>query len=353
MKRELYDGGLTSKNIQIAKNQFEIEKNNFLLTKQNVLIQTIKSYLNYYKSNKILKLRELNVNKFLKHVKASRLKLEAGAITPTTVAEAEARLARAEYRLILAKTDRENYKSEFLSFTGDEFNISELKLPLVKFKLPSDLKEASLIAFANNPLIKNNHISKNIALLEKNKQIAANKPSLEIDFQLKHSETSSTTNSNDYSSYGTMLTFKTPLFYKKSEKHLIFSLNDRYNSIIHEEKEVKRKIKLQVFIAYNKYKNSFSNTTAALKELNAAKLALRGVKKEEEFGMRTLLDVLDNEADVVNAEVNILESKCNEILQKFNLKYQLGTLDISDIVKEFKVIYPIVNQLKIPSIVNF
>ena len=59
----------------------------------------------------------------------------------------------------------------------------------------------------------------------------------------------------------------------------------------------------------------FLNTKAVVKEINAAKLALQGVKKEEEFGMRTLLDVLDNEVEVIDAEVNLLKSKSNEVLK--------------------------------------
>ena len=95
------------------------------------------------------------------------------------------------------------------------------------------------------------------------------------------------------------------------------------------------------------------NTKAASKELKAAKLALKGVQKEEEYGIRTLLEVLDNEVNVVNAEVNILKSKCNEILQKFNLKTEIGTLVISDIVKSFNVKYPNEKNFKIPSLITF
>ena len=353
LKKKLFDGGFTENEVEIATNNFNLEKNNFLLTEQKILFKTITSYLELYKSNKIEKLRSINVDKFLKHVNASKLKLKAGTITPTTVAEAEARLARSEYELILAKTERENFKNEFLSIVGEGFNISGLKLPFTKFILPETMDEAIKLAFDNNPLILNNRIKKNISLLERNKSISVNKPSLEIDFQYKYSESSSSSSSNDFSSYGTILTFKTPLFYNKSQKHLILSLNDKFRSIVQEEREVQRNVKLNVSSAFNNYKNSFLNTKAASKELKAAKLALKGVQKEEEYGIRTLLEVLDNEVNVVNAEVNILKSKCNEILQKFNLKTKIGTLVISDIVKNFRVKYPYEKDFKIPSLIAF
>ncbi len=353
IKKKLFDGGLTENEVEIALNNFNMEKNKFLLVEQKILFETIRSYLNLYKSNKILKLRSINVDKFFKHVNASKLKLKAGTITPTTVAEAEARLARSEYELVLAKTERDNYKNEFFSIVGEDFNVSGLELPVTKFSLPNTKEEAISLAFINSPLILNNQIKKNISLLERNKRISANRPSLDIDFQYKYSESSSSNSSSDYSSYGTVLTFKTPLFYNKSEKNLILSLDDKYKSIVQEKREVHRNVKLNVSSSYNNYKNSFLNTKAATKELRAAKLALKGVQKEEEYGIRTLLEVLDNEVNVVNAEVNILKSKCNEILQKFNLKKQIGTLIISDVVVNFKVKYPNEKNFTIPSLITF
>ena len=353
ISKNIFDSGVTKSSVSIAKNNVKIEKNNFLLIKQQLILETVNTYLNLYKYNKILQLRKTNVDKFSLHVAASKLKLKAGAITPTTVAQAESRLARAEYQLILTKSERENYKNEFLSIVGNDFEIENLSLPKDDLRLPKNLNQAISLALKNNPLILNSKINKNTALLKQNKQIFLNKPTLDIDFNYKSSESSSTSSSNDFSSYGTVLKFKTPLFYKQSEKHLILSLNDEYNSHLQDEKEVIRKVKLNVSSAFNDYKNSFLNTIAVLKEIKAAKLALQGVKKEEEFGIRTLLDVLDNEVDVIDAEVNLLKSKSNEVLKKFNLKLAIGTLRISDVVKDFKIKYPEKDIFEIPSIIQF
>ena len=60
-------------------------------------------------------------------------------------------------------------------------------------------------------------------------------------------------------------------------------MDDKYKSIVQEEIEVHRNVKLKVSSSFNNHKNSFLNTKAALKELRAAKLALKGVQKEEEY----------------------------------------------------------------------
>jgi len=62
----------------------------------------------------------------------------------------------------------------------------------------------------------------------------------------------------------------------------------------------------------------------ANKEYNASKLALNGVKKEEEFGLRTLLDVLDIEVDLMNSEVRLLKSKSDQLLNKYKLLIDIG-----------------------------
>ena len=53
------------------------------------------------------------------HVDAAKVRVQAGAATPTRLAEAEARLARAESTLI-ARTALRNAEDEFHSITGNE-----------------------------------------------------------------------------------------------------------------------------------------------------------------------------------------------------------------------------------------
>ena len=114
------------------------------------------------------------------------------------------------------------------------------------------------------------------------------------------------------------------LFRNKSEISLILSLDDDYNSILEEEKELTRVSKLKTLSLFNNYINSDFSVIAANKEYNASKLALDGVKKEEEFGLRTLLDVLDIEVDVINSEVRLLKSKSDQLLNKYKLLIDIG-----------------------------
>ena len=294
------------------------------MAKQNLFINTLSSYLNVYNSNKILDLRVSNVNRFKTAVKAAKLKLSAGAITPTTVSEAEARLARSEYELATSKTEQINYVNEFKSLIGEDFNLKKMNLPEFKYSLPKTIKEAESLALNSNLNILNITLAKKNAELLKAKQLASSYPSLDLDFYLKNSESDSNSSANDYSSYGTILTFKSSLLRNKSESSLILSLDNNYKSILEEQNELIRVSKLNTLSLFNKYINSDFNVIAANKEYNASKLALNGVKKEEEFGLRTLLDVLDIEVDLMNSEVRLLKSKSDQLLNKYKLLIDIG-----------------------------
>ena len=324
LDKTLIDFGFTDKSVEIALNNKKIASNNLLLAKQNLFINTLSSYLNVYNSNKILDLRVSNVNRFKTAVKAAKLKLSAGTITPTTVSEAEARLARSEYELATSKTEQINYVNEFKSLIGEDFNLKKMNLPEFKYSLPKTIKEAESLALNSNLNILNITLAKKNAELLKAKQLASSYPSLDLDFYLKNSESDSNSSVNDYSSYGTILTFRSSLLRNKSESSLILSLDNNYKSILEEQNELIRVSKLNTLSLFNKYINSDFNVIAANKEYNASKLALNGVKKEEEFGLRTLLDVLDIEVDLMNSEVRLLKSKSDQLLNKYKLLIDIG-----------------------------
>ncbi len=324
LDKTLIDFGYTDKSVEIALNNKKIASNNLLLAKQNLFINTLTSYLNVYNSNKILNLRISNVKRFKTAVKASKLKLSAGTITPTTVSEAEARLARSEYELATSKTEQINYINEFKSLIGEDFNIKQLKFPEFNFSLPKSIKEAERLSLNSNLRILNIKLTKKNAQLLKEKQSASSYPSLDLDLYIKNSESDSSSSVYDYSSYGSILTFKSTLLRNKSEISLILSLDNDYKSLLEEEKELTRVSKLKTLSLFNNHINSDFSVIAAEKEYNASKLALNGVKKEEEFGLRTLLDVLDIEFDVMNSEVRLLKSKSDQLLNKYKLLIDIG-----------------------------
>ena len=91
--------------------------------------------------------------------------------------------------------------------------------------------------------------------------------------------------------------------------------------------EVVRKTKLNANISLETLSASLSLIKAAEKELSTAKIAALGIKKENEFGAKTILDVLDADIEVVNSEINLWQAKSETVLASFKLLASIGMLN--------------------------
>jgi len=64
---------------------------------------------------------------------------------------------------------------------------------------------------------------------------------------------------------------------------------------------------------------------------------LEGIQKEAEFGIRTVLDVLDAEVDYLNASANLITSEADEIYEMFYIKSIMGNLSQNEFTGENQI----------------
>ena len=65
---------------------------------------------------------------------------------------------------------------------------------------------------------------------------------------------------------------------------------------------------------------------AVLSEIEAFRLVAKGIASEAQFGQRTMLDLLDSEKDVNDAELSLVTAEHDRTLAAFQLKAAIGTL---------------------------
>ena len=64
--------------------------------------------------------------------------------------------------------------------------------------------------------------------------------------------------------------------------------------------------------------------SAVEEELNAARIASEA--SENQFGAKTILDVLDSEIDVLNSEITLWRAKCDLVRSSFEILSETGEL---------------------------
>jgi outer membrane protein len=65
--------------------------------------------------------------------------------------------------------------------------------------------------------------------------------------------------------------------------------------------------------------------------VDANRIALAGVREEERVGQRTLLDVLNAEQELLNAEVNLVTDQRNVVVASYTVLATVGRLDAQDL----------------------
>ena len=344
LSKNIFDGGEAYEKISIAKENIKLEQYNLNIIEQKIILNSIRAYLDVYSNQSVVSLRKKSLDRFKENVDATELKLQAGTVTPTTLAEAQSKLAKAQYDLILSEGNLEKAISKFKSIT--KFNVipNKFSLPNSNFTPPDTKNKTVKIALENNLDIIVAKLKKNIA--EKNVELkeSDNRPTLNLEVFGKDSESSLNTSSTDYQSYGVNLTFKTPLFYNSSSKASIKKLDNLSRASSVELSEKQRQVELSAISSYQNYKSAIAKTKASESEKKSSLLALNGIKKESEFGIRTILDVLDAEVDFLNASSNLIQSQADEIFSVYQIKSILGSLSIKDINNDLDVKYDLIES---------
>ena len=336
LSRNIFDGGKEYEATLIANENIKLQDLKLKVVEQSVILKAIKSYLDVYKNQSVLNLRNKSFNRFKEHVEATKLKLAAGTVTPTIVAESSAKLAKAKYDVILAEGNLNNSFSSFKSITKVKNIPINLNLPKINFYVPKTSKEIIKISKINNPSIAISKLTKSIAFKNIDLKKTDNRPSLKLEFELKDSQSSASSSSLDYQSYGTFLTFSSPLFYNNSSKSALQRLDNIALASSMDLSEKYREIELSALSSLQNYKSSVAKTEASESEMKSSLLALDGIRKEAEYGIRTVLDVLDAEVNYLNASVNLITSQSDEIFNLFSIKAIIGNLSIQDIDKKYQ-----------------
>ena len=335
LSKKILDGGEAFEKYSIAMDNIKLQENKLKLIEQEVILNAVNSYLDVYTNQSFFNLRKRSLERFKENVEATRLKLEAGTVTPTILAEAQSKLAKANYDLILAKGNLKNAVSKFKSITKFKVVPNKFYLPSLNFKEPKTENETIKLSNKNNLSL--NIAKLNKALAEKNIKLykTGNRPSLKLEFLLKDSQSSTSNSTSDYQSYGANITFSSPLFYNNSSKSSLRRLDKLYMASSLDLSEKYRKVELDAISSFQNYKNSIAKIIASESEKKSSLLALNGIKKEAEFGIRTVLEELDAEVEYLNASANLIKSEAEKVYNLLSIKAILGELTIKVIDSKY------------------
>ena len=322
LSKNLYDGGQTKENTRLAEINLQQASAIYAKTEQGVILGTIEAYLNVLKAGREVKLHARNLTRLKAHVTAAKIRVDAGAATPTRLAEARARYARAQSDSILAKTRLTNAEDSFRSLTGKDAR--DFVEPSITGNLPIDIRDAETKAHEGHPDIMAAIAAEHAADQKFNTLQAAVRPTLA--FSLSANTKTGTGTALDRDEYAAQLVFSSPLLSTNATSSTSRQIAASFKQAKLNRAEATRKTEIAARKAFRNWQSTGIRVDAVTSEIEAFRLVAKGIASEAQFGQKTTLDLLDAEKDVNDAELSLVSAEHSQLLAAFRLKAAIGNL---------------------------
>ncbi len=322
LSKNLYDGGQTKEKLRLAEINLQQASAIYAKTEQGVILGTIEAYLNVLKAGREVKLHARNLNRLEAHVKAAKIRVDAGAVTPTRLAEARARYARAQSDSILAETKLTNDEDIFRSLTGKDAR--DFIEPSITRNLPIDLLDAEAKAQEGHPDVMAAIAAERAADQDFNTLQAAVRPTLA--FSLSANTRTGTGTALDHDEVAAQLVLSSPLLSTNATRSTSRRIAASFKQAKLNRAEATRKTKVAAREAFRNWQSTSIRVDAVTSEIEAFRLVAKGIASEAQFGQKTTLDLLDAEKDVNDAKLSLVTAKHSQLLAAFRLKAAIGSL---------------------------
>lgn len=339
LSQSLLSGGSTVADVKRAEADVHAGFESVRKAEQDTLLSAVQVYLDLWLKRAIVELRKTNENVLQKTLERAEARAEVGELTLTDVSQAKARLADATSQRITAEQQAFAAEASYITVIGAAPGSLEPPPPLLEYmELPESLDEFMAIAQRNNPQVLNALANERSADNNIDVQKGALLPSADLSAQAtRRFDTQDTRanvpgNPNNRGNFGTngtqaTVNFSIPLFQRGSEWARLRQSH---------QTAVQRKI--QARSAVNTIREStkavWSNWNATklripqlIIRVKAAEISLQGARQESLVGERTLLDVLDTEKDLVEAQTNLVQAVRDYLYSGYQLLSVLGQLN--------------------------
>ncbi len=255
----------------------------------------------------------------------ARANLREGFLTRTDVAQAEARVALARADLASARSRVIQADQTYMRITGHP--PGALAAPASLSGLPDSL-EAAVEAAEDHPALV--AAASNVATANAAVQAAAASGRMRVFLDTNHArfDVMDVNNSSfkEQSDQQTSLRVSIPLFSggavrarTRQQRHLRDAANyDMY--------EQQRRVRENVTVAWSELDAARARLESSQLRLEAAELASRGVRREQQFGQRSMIDVLNQEQELLSARIGVAQAERDQMIAERQLASSAGLI---------------------------
>ena len=326
----LFKGGQVINTVRAAEAQVRAARETLRAVEQQVLLDSSTAFLDVIRDQAILKLRENNVRILTEDRKQTRERFAVGEVTRTDVAQSEATLAAAVSALDLARANLQTSRSNY------ERNIGVIPNNLIEPKpvdnmLPRTLDAAVEISSRENPNVVAALYTEQQARHTVDQIYGQLLPSAQLQAAYSRQYQPSGSSAAVVDSKSVIANLTVPLYTGGLVDAQVRQAKQTHIGRLQQIEQARTETKQAVVTAWAQLIAARAQLVSDNAQVSSAQTALTGVREEERVGQRTLLDVLNAEQVLLNAQVSVVVDKHNIAVAAYSVLAAEGRLNISEL----------------------
>jgi outer membrane protein len=322
----LFNGFQTANRTRQAESQVMAARETLRVTEQQVLLDAATAYMNLLRDTAILALNRSNVEVLTEQLKQTRDRFNVGEVTRTDVAQAESRLAAGRSALLGAESNYTTSRANYRRIIGVEPGQLAPGTPVDRLS-PRTILAAIAQGQQESPSVLAAMYGVDVAELAVKVSEGALYPNVTV--------TASAQKNWDPA----LLTLKQTAAAVIGQVTVPIYQGGAEYSVIRQTKETlgQRRIDLDtnrdqaratVVQSWGQLQAGKAQIEATTAQVNAAEIALNGVREEARVGQRTTLDVLNAQQELVNARTALVTAQHARVVASYSLLAAVGRLNM-------------------------
>lgn len=327
LSQNLWTGGRTARAIDQARASVLAGRENLRQIEQSVMLSVIQAYVNVTRDMEILRIRQENLSVLQRQLDETSARFEVGEITRTDVAQAEASLAQSEADLANAQAQLATSRAAYAAVVGQ--SPTDLEAAPTLPAVPTDFDAAIEAALQGNPGV----LAAAYQLQGAEAAVAAARSEYLPSVRATASYGGSSDDLGDLGqladrrSFTAGATLSVPLFTGGLNQSRVAQALERANAAQMAVESERRTVLQNVSSAYAQVLSTRANVTAGTEAVRAASVAAEGVRQEAQVGLRTTLDVLNQEVTLRASQTAVANARAAEYVARASLLAAMGRLD--------------------------
>jgi len=327
VNQTLFNGFQTASRTRLAEGQVFSARETLRSSEQTTLLNAVTAYMNLLRDGAILELQRSNVNVLEVTLRQTRDRFNAGEVTRTDVAQAEARLSTGRSQLATAESNFVSSRATYLQVIGVPAPARLAPAAPVDRFSPRTLQGAIARGRHEHPSITTAMFNVDVATQQVKVAEGALYPTLSAVGSVQKSYGSaSALNLVENLNASLSAQLSVPLYQGGAEYAAIRQAKETLGQRRLDLDTARDAVQQNVTQAWGQLEAAKAQVISTSSSVTASEIALNGVREEARVGQRTTLDVLNAQQELVNARTALVTAQRDRVVASYTVLAATGAL---------------------------